>query len=241
MQTFEDDRPVWQHLKLIQLPSDSSGLAQATAMIEEFKKDPIIFEFIQKNIVALVSDGAPSMIGKNNGMAFHVRKMLHRPDLIVHHCLAHRLELAFGHPMRKYVVFEKLETGGNKLYAFFHMSHKRTALFDEYMISKQKQTFRATKLFKVRWVDTHCKVMKKITNRWSDLIEGLDYVIEQESQLNTASAKNTVEKANDLQDFLKDRNALAIMHFNIDIQERFATESLAFQTRLSSLIGQDDR
>ena len=46
--------------------------------------------FLQKNVVAIVTDGAANMIGKNNGMVVHLRRLLEKPDLISHHCLAHR-------------------------------------------------------------------------------------------------------------------------------------------------------
>ena len=46
--------------------------------------------FSQKNVVAIVTDGAANMIGKNNGMVVHLRALLDKPHLIAHHCLAHR-------------------------------------------------------------------------------------------------------------------------------------------------------
>ena len=92
------------------------------------------------------------MIGHINGMAAHFRKMIKKPNIISHHCLAHKLELAFGHPMSEYKVFADLEADSNKLYAFFHNSDKRYALFDEYLISIGEQTFRFQKTFKVRLV-----------------------------------------------------------------------------------------
>ena len=63
LQSFQDHhQPVWQHYKLIQLGSDTSGLAQATAIIEQFKADgEDFFNLIKKNVVAIVTDGAANM------------------------------------------------------------------------------------------------------------------------------------------------------------------------------------
>ena len=63
LQGFQDHhQPVWQHYKLIQLGSDTSGLAQATAIIDQFKADgEDFFNFIKNNVVAIVTDGAANM------------------------------------------------------------------------------------------------------------------------------------------------------------------------------------
>ena len=63
LQGFQDHhQPVWQHYKLIQLGSDTSGLAQATAIIDQFKADgEEFFNFIKNNVVAIVTDGAANM------------------------------------------------------------------------------------------------------------------------------------------------------------------------------------
>ena len=49
IQSFQEDhRTVWQHYKLIQLGSDTSGEAQATAIYNEFKGEgEDFFKFIQ--------------------------------------------------------------------------------------------------------------------------------------------------------------------------------------------------
>ena len=92
-----------------------------------------------------------------------------------------------------------------------------------------------------RWVASHYEMMQKILTKWNLLIGGIDHIIREEDQKNTEAAKNTKETAEELLDFLKDRNALATMHFNNDIQERFKFESMVYQERLSSIIGQVDR
>ena len=82
---------------------------------------------------------------------------------------------------------------------------------------------------------SHYEMMQKILTKWKLLIGGIDHIIREEDQKNTEAAKNTKETAEELLDFLKDRNALATMHFNNDIQERFKFESMVYQERLSSL------
>ena len=92
------------------------------------------------------------MIGIHNGMTAHLRRMLDKPKIISHHCMAHRLELAFGHPMKDYQVFEDLEKDTNKIYAFFSKSDRRYALMDKFLKEKQKTTIRFQHIYKVRYV-----------------------------------------------------------------------------------------
>ena len=73
------------------------------------------------------------------------------------------------------------------------------------------------------------------------LIGVIDHIIEEEPSKTTKAAKKRIAKAKEQLKFLKDRNALVTMHFNNDIQERFKFESLIYQERLSSIIGQVDR
>ena len=92
------------------------------------------------------------MVGPKNGMAAWFRKEIGKPKLISHHCLSHRLELAFGHPMSEYKVFSELEADSNKLYAYFSRSDKRYALFHEYLKSIGEKPFKFQRIYKVRLV-----------------------------------------------------------------------------------------
>ena len=67
----------------------------------------------------------------------------------------------------------------------------------------------------------------------------MDYIISKESQ--KPGREKSVKKGEELITYLTDRNALAIIAFNLDIQQRFSEESLVYQKRLSCLIGQVDR
>ena len=93
------------------------------------------------------------MIGKINGMTAILRNKLRKKSIISHHCMAHRLEIAFGHSMKKFPVFVKLEEDMNKLYGYFHHSDKRYAILDKFLTDKGKKTFRFQKVFKVRYVE----------------------------------------------------------------------------------------
>ena len=57
IQTFEEgQRVVAYFYKAIKLGPDATGIAQAQAIVDAFNVDGI-FPFIQKNVVAIVTDG----------------------------------------------------------------------------------------------------------------------------------------------------------------------------------------
>ena len=76
--------------------------------------------------------------------------------------------------------------------------------------------------------------MLKIIKHWKELVEHLASIIA--SSLNMFS-KKTLEEAQKLQDFLLDKNALAIVNFNLDIQFLFSKDSKEFQKRHASVVG----
>ena len=45
---------------------------------------------LEKKIVGTGTDGASTMLGKNNGFVAKLRQRLDRPELVTVHCSAHR-------------------------------------------------------------------------------------------------------------------------------------------------------
>ena len=90
-----------------------------------------------------------------------------------------------------------------------------------------------------RWVTSHSEISKKNFRRHKLIVKGLEYLISKESM--RQGGQSSVEQGEELLRYLTDRNALATIAFNLDIQQQFSQESLVYQKRLSCLIGQVDR
>ena len=87
-------------------------------------------EFTLK-LVALGSDGASVMLGKNNGVIAHL--LLEQPSMIAVHCSGHRLELAYKDAVKKCPLVEKATTLLKALYIFYDKSSlNRTNLKNAY-------------------------------------------------------------------------------------------------------------
>ena len=75
--------------------------------------------FISK-VVALGSDGASVMLGKNNGVIALLQS--EQPSVIAMHCSGHRLELAYKDSMKKHPLAEKVLTLLTGLYYLYRKS-----------------------------------------------------------------------------------------------------------------------
>ena len=80
--------------------------------------------------------------------------------------------------------------------------------------------------------------MLKIINHWKALVEHVASII---ASTVTTFSKKTFEDARKIQNFLLDKNALAIVNFNLDIQFLFSKDSKEFQKRHASIVGSDGR
>lgn len=74
-----------------------------------------------KKMVMFTSDGAPVMLGCNNG-AFIKLKTLTTPHLIEYHCVAHKEALAVGQAYKSISYFTRVESTIKSIYSFFSHS-----------------------------------------------------------------------------------------------------------------------
>ena len=80
--------------------------------------------------------------------------------------------------------------------------------------------------------------MLKIISHWKALVEHLAFIIASTAK---EFSKKTIGEAKKLHNFLLDKNALAIINFNLDIQFLFSKDSKEFQKRHASVVGSDTR
>ena len=86
-------------------------------------------EFKNK-LVALGSDGASVMLGKNNGVIALLQAI--QPSMIAVHCSGHRLELAFKDTVKKMANADKIITLLTGLFYMYRSTLNRTNLKNTY-------------------------------------------------------------------------------------------------------------
>ena len=94
-------------------PQIMSAIQRATETVMEW-------DVFKKKLVALGSDGASVMLGKNNGVIALLKAI--QPPTIPVHCSAHRLELAYKDTIKKISIAEKVVTLLSGLYYMYGKS-----------------------------------------------------------------------------------------------------------------------
>ena len=79
-------------------------------------------EYLRKNLIAFYSDGASVMLGRNSGVGTRLKNDY--PDIILWHCLNHRLQLILDDSVNDTKQVKHFKTFMDKIYTIFHQSNK---------------------------------------------------------------------------------------------------------------------
>ena len=81
---------------------EHGNAGQIVEAIQKAVKTVVPWDDFKSKLVALGSDGASVMLGKNNGVIALLQTM--QPSIIAVHCSGHRLELAYKDMIKKCLV-----------------------------------------------------------------------------------------------------------------------------------------
>ena len=76
----------------------------------------------EKKIMGTGTDGASTIMGKNNGFVTKLRQRLHKPELVAVHCSAYRDELAYKDAARGIQLYKKVDALLLSFYFFYRNS-----------------------------------------------------------------------------------------------------------------------
>ena len=100
-------------LQLVEL-SDQVAEVICNTILKILENNGINNAFLQRNLIAFCSDGASVMLGKCSGVGTRLKSKC--PNLILWHCLNHRLELAVGDSVKAVDGFYHIQTLFDKIY-----------------------------------------------------------------------------------------------------------------------------
>jgi len=95
------------------------------ALMSALKLKSLPSSDVLAKLVGYGSDGASVNTGQENGVIALLRKNID-PAIIIVHCMAHRLELAFKSAVKDFKQYDKLNTLLTELFAFYHRSALQT-------------------------------------------------------------------------------------------------------------------
>lgn len=119
-------------------------------------------KYLKQNLVAFVSDGASVMLGKNSGVSTQVKKKY--PDVIVWHCLNHRLELAVGDSVDDVTQINHFKSLLDKIYTIFSRSPKNEKEIRNCSERLGDQFHKIGRVLGTRWVASSHRTVSAIWN-----------------------------------------------------------------------------
>ena len=189
----------------------------------------VLSEFIpdwEKKLVAASFDGARVNMGHTAGVA----RLLENDcgQLVIVHCVAHRLELAITDAMRNVKYEKTFTTILKKVYSYYHSSPKRTKelkavgdLLDEKILSH-------INLYGIRWLQSTHQAVKVLLNNLVAVISHMEKAALSEPDIVASKLKGYLR-------FLKSERFVRFLCFMQDIMSVLAHTSEKFQLRFISV------
>ena len=207
--------------------------------MENYDKKILLF-------LGMVTDGADVM----KKFSRLLQEKLKIKNFVWHHCSAHKLERVIYHGKRKFSIFKKVEKLINQGASFYKRSHVRKNNLSEFVtaLARQKGPTVKIKVYKlqtilpIRWVSSSFEAHKKAVTNWEYTVKHLQEIRNPTGL--TPRQKfdvKTIKKASKMEKSLRDKNVLIVMFITLDILEVLKKESLIFQTKGASLLGQSER
>lgn len=106
---------------LVELEKQDSQSIYST-LLKSLSQGGFTMEYLRKNLVGFCSDGASVMLGRKSGVGARLKKDF--PNIVLWHCLNHRLQLALDDAVRDIKQLNHFKFFMDKLYSLFHQSNK---------------------------------------------------------------------------------------------------------------------
>lgn len=151
---------------IVEIPN-ASAMTIKEYILKSLVKFGINYEFLKKNLISFVSDGASNMLGRKAGVGVLLQKMF--PNIILWHCCNHRLELGVSDCLKEVNGVNHFQSFIENLYSLYHMSPKNTTELKECANSLDKQLLRIGKIFTIRWVASSNQTIKAVWNNYESL------------------------------------------------------------------------
>ena len=122
----------------------------ADKSVDCFLKNGYTIELLQELFIGFCSDGASVMQGTESGVGKSLKDKF--PDMILWHCLNHRLELAVGDALESISGTNDFQSFFEHLYSLYSQSLKSKRELEQCSHNLQTTLKRIGKVFIIRWI-----------------------------------------------------------------------------------------
>ncbi|XP_060761422.1 E3 SUMO-protein ligase KIAA1586-like [Neoarius graeffei] len=163
-----DMEPIAFPLDLIELDSLSAAHIKEKLMRCLFTNG-FTMELLQEMLIGFCSDGANVMLGVKSGVGKLIQDDF--PDIILWHCLNHRLELAVDQALDATEGTKDFQAFLDALYALYSQSPKNMRELSECAHNLHITLRRIGRVFNVRWVASSCRAVDAVWHSYAALAQ----------------------------------------------------------------------
>ncbi len=204
-------------------------------LVEAVEADGDAFvNFFKSKLIALISDGASSMIAPGTSLFTKLKELTGRSIISVH-CMAHRLDLSIEWAVEKGTMpyFNRFDNLLNSIYTFYQSRGSKRFQHLQNMADDLGIRLRRLKYwFGVRWSASHYGAVRAVENDYSAIYRDLD-----EMSKDTSFTVSTRKKAAELFESIQDQSFVITLKLYKDILFMYKKLSESLQSRSGLLMG----
>ena len=106
-------------------------------------------EYLKNHLIDFCSDGASVMLGRRSGVGIRLKNDF--PNIILWHCLSHRLQLVLDDSVTDIKQVNHLKIFMDKIYTIFHQSNKNQMELFKISEELEQQIIRIGRVFGPKW------------------------------------------------------------------------------------------
>lgn len=166
VKSFLFGKPITMFLDIIKLfKRDSESICDQ--ILSTLAKHGLNDTVVKSRLIQFVSDGASTFVGANSSVSTILKSKI--PNLIIWHCLAHRLELSVNDVRKQHTSIDQFQQTFKKIYKFYSKSSKNVSQIEKISKSLGTQFKKIGKLFTIRWSASSHQAVKAILHNFKAL------------------------------------------------------------------------
>ena len=151
--------PVFVFLDLVELDSQTDECI-TSQLVRCLKDAGFPEEYLLKNSVSFVSDGASVMLGKKSGVASRLRAKY--PAIFQWHCMNHRLELAVADAVKDVNAVNHFKHFLDCIYSLFSQSNKNQRELSEACQELEVRFLQIGRVLDMRWISSSLRTVRAV-------------------------------------------------------------------------------
>ena len=123
--------------------------AQCKQWWDQGKKYKFEKRYLEKHLIGVCSDGASTMVGSKSGVLTRLKELY--PDILLWHCMCHRIELAVGDAVKSVTAVNHVKVFMDKLYSLYSQSPSLNRELQTVAASLGVELLKIGRVFDIRW------------------------------------------------------------------------------------------